>query len=53
VPPLAGHQVVALCPYCTMFPLDFPLRQMQLFPEAKRVLDPFCSLKMASLTGGC
>jgi hypothetical protein len=32
----------AVCPYYTMFPLDFPLRQMELFPEAKRVLDPFC-----------
>jgi predicted RNA methylase len=25
-----------------MFPLDFPLQQMELFPEARRVLDPFC-----------
>jgi predicted RNA methylase len=25
-----------------MFPLDFPLSQMESFPEAKRVLDPFC-----------
>ncbi len=32
----------AVCPYYTMFPLEFPLRQMELFPEAKRVLDPFC-----------
>lgn len=32
----------ALCPYYTMFPLDFPLAQLQLFPDARRVLDPFC-----------
>jgi DNA modification methylase len=32
----------AVCPYYTMFPLDFPLRQMELFPDAKRVIDPFC-----------
>jgi hypothetical protein len=32
----------AVCPYYTMFPLDFPLRQLELFPDAKRVLDPFC-----------
>jgi SAM-dependent methyltransferase len=32
----------AVCPYYTMFPLDFPLRQMELFPEAERILDPFC-----------
>lgn len=32
----------AVCPYYTMFPLDFPLEQMRLYPEARRVLDPFC-----------
>ncbi|WP_218009116.1 DNA methyltransferase [Herbidospora cretacea] len=32
----------AVCPYYTMFPLDFPLRQMAVYPEAKSVLDPFC-----------
>lgn len=32
----------AVCPYYTMFPLDFPLRQMESYPDAKRVLDPFC-----------
>lgn len=31
-----------MCPYYTMFPLDFPLRQMELYPDAKQVLDPFC-----------
>jgi SAM-dependent methyltransferase len=25
-----------------MFPLDFPLGQLQLYPHARRVLDPFC-----------
>lgn len=32
----------AVCPYYTMFPLDFPLGQLKLYPEARRVLDPFC-----------
>lgn len=32
----------AVCPYYTMFPLDFPLGQLQLYPDARRVLDPFC-----------
>lgn len=32
----------AICPYYTMFPLDFPLQQLADFPKATRVLDPFC-----------
>ncbi|MCQ4081966.1 site-specific DNA-methyltransferase [Streptomyces sp. RB6PN25] len=32
----------AVCPYYTMFPLDFPLQQLAAHPEATRVLDPFC-----------
>lgn len=32
----------AICPYYTMFPLDFPLGQLKLYPDARRVLDPFC-----------
>ncbi|MEU6265547.1 DNA methyltransferase [Saccharopolyspora shandongensis] len=32
----------AVCPYYTMFPLDFPLQQLAARPEASRVLDPFC-----------
>lgn len=32
----------AVCPYYTMFPLDFPLQQLAAKPEATRVLDPFC-----------
>lgn len=32
----------AICPYYTMFPLDFPLQQLASHPEATRVLDPFC-----------
>lgn len=38
-----------------MFPLEFPLRQMESFPEAQRILDPFCgrgtTLYAARLTG--
>src|SRR5688572_5239058 len=25
-----------------MFPLDFPLEQLRLYPKTTRVLDPFC-----------
>ncbi|MFF5668241.1 site-specific DNA-methyltransferase [Streptomyces griseofuscus] len=32
----------AVCPYYTMFPLDFPLQQLAAYPHATRVLDPFC-----------
>ncbi|MEV5413714.1 DNA methyltransferase [Thermopolyspora sp. NPDC052614] len=32
----------AVCPYYTMFPLDFPLQQLAAYPSASRVLDPFC-----------
>jgi SAM-dependent methyltransferase len=32
----------AVCPYYTMFPLDFPLQQLSAHPSATRVLDPFC-----------
>ena len=38
-----------------MFPLDFPLGQLRLYPDARRVLDPFCgrgtTLYAARLTG--
>ncbi|MGI5233732.1 DNA methyltransferase [Actinoallomurus sp. CA-142502] len=32
----------AICPYYTMFPLDFPLQQLSAKPDATRILDPFC-----------
>ncbi|SCK05833.1 site-specific DNA-methyltransferase [Streptomyces sp. WMMB 322] len=32
----------AICPYYTMFPLDFPLQQLAAHSTATRVLDPFC-----------
>ncbi|GAA1788588.1 hypothetical protein [Actinomadura chokoriensis] len=32
----------AVCPYYTMFPLDFPLQQLEALPETTRMLDPFC-----------
>lgn len=31
-----------VCPYYTMFPIDFPLEQLKLYPDTTRVLDPFC-----------
>jgi hypothetical protein len=37
----AVHRLNAVCPYFTMFPLDFPLSVLDEFP-ATRVLDPFC-----------
>ncbi|MGH3345198.1 MAG: site-specific DNA-methyltransferase [Carbonactinosporaceae bacterium] len=45
----------AICPYYTMFPLDFPLQQLAAKPDATRILDPFCgrgtTLYAARLTG--
>lgn len=38
--PLGRLNVV--CPYYTMFPLDFPLRALRDAPETSLVLDPFC-----------
>lgn len=32
----------AICPYYTMFPLDFPFRQLQKASPTDWVLDPFC-----------
>ncbi|MBB4904001.1 DNA methyltransferase [Actinophytocola algeriensis] len=32
----------AICPYYTMFPIDFPLEQLAAKPDTTRVLDPFC-----------
>lgn len=45
----------AVCPYYTMFPLDFPLQQLAAKPDATRILDPFCgrgtTLYAARLSG--
>ena len=32
----------AICPYYTMFPLDFPRQQLAAKSSATRILDPFC-----------
>lgn len=32
----------AVCPYYTMFPLDFPFSQLKSHGRTTRVLDPFC-----------
>src|SRR6266545_7384754 len=33
----------AICPYFTMFPLDFPMRILNRYGQpGQRVLDPFC-----------
>lgn len=31
-----------VCPYYTMFPLEFPLRVLRDAPETSKVFDPFC-----------
>lgn len=53
--PEAWLRLNAACPYYTMFPLGFPLGQLKLYPDAQRVLDPFCgrgtTLYAARLTG--
>lgn len=36
------HALNAICPYFTMFPLEFPLRILRRNPRAKLALDPFC-----------
>src|ERR1700730_2923544 len=43
--PLSGdicHALNAICPYFTMFPLEFPLRVFRRKRGSRRVLDPFC-----------
>lgn len=38
-----GHELNAICPYFTMFPLDFPLKILRRYSKKQdRVLDPFC-----------
>ena len=38
-----GHELNAICPYFTMFPLHFPLQILQRHSKRpERVLDPFC-----------
>lgn len=36
------HALNAVCPYFTMFPLEFPFRVLGSSPKRARVLDPFC-----------
>jgi SAM-dependent methyltransferase len=36
------ERINAVCPYFTMFPLDFPLRVLGKAGKDARVLDPFC-----------
>jgi hypothetical protein len=36
------HALNAICPYFTMFPLEFPLRVLRRHRGAHTVLDPFC-----------
>jgi hypothetical protein len=36
------HALNAICPYFTMFPLEFPLRVLRQVPEDALVFDPYC-----------
>jgi hypothetical protein len=36
------HALNAICPYFTMFPLEFPLKILRRSRGVQRVLDPFC-----------
>lgn len=36
------HSLNTICPYFTMFPVDFPLRVLGQAPRSAIVLDPFC-----------
>lgn len=39
----SGHELNAICPYFTMFPLEFPLQILRRHSkQLERVLDPFC-----------
>jgi hypothetical protein len=37
-----SHALNALCPYYTMFPIDFPLRHLEGIDKGDWVFDPFC-----------
>ncbi len=36
------HALNSICPYYTMFPLDFPLRALRCARKRQLVVDPFC-----------
>src|SRR6202790_488634 len=36
------HPLNAICPYFTMFPLEFPLKVLRKHKSARLVFDPFC-----------
>jgi hypothetical protein len=36
------HSLNSVCPYFTMFPLEYPLGILRRRADARRVLDPFC-----------
>lgn len=41
-PRVTSHPLNAVCPYYTMYPLDFPLRVLRGVEKKTWVLDPFC-----------
>ena len=36
------YKLNAICPYYTMFPLEFPIRILRRLPKDTVVVDPFC-----------
>jgi DNA modification methylase len=36
------HSLNAICPYFTMFPIEYPLRILKRLPNTRGVIDPFC-----------
>lgn len=48
------HALNAVCPYFTMFPLEFPLRALRGADKGKaRVLDPFCGRGTTNYAARC
>ncbi len=38
----ARYALNAICPYFTMFPLEYPIGLLRRFPRSTLILDPFC-----------
>ena len=47
------HRLNAVCPYFTMFPLEFPLRILAEAQADHWVLDPFCGRGTTLLRPDC
>src|SRR4029077_18629803 len=47
------HALNAVCPYFTMFPLEFPLSVLRSAPKTAVVLDPFCGRGTTAYAARC